>query len=472
MQLTFWGAARQVTGSMHLLELSDGYKVLIDCGYDLDRSVEKTSPHPDYFFPFDPSTIDLVLLTHAHVDHSGNIPNLFRYGYDGQVLCTKPTFFLTEILLYDCALLNRKKLEYQRKTAKRNSTKSVYNADGIYLEKQVEATLENFVTIGFNKKFEVRPGFEVEFIPAGHLLGAAHIVVTVTENNQTKTIGFSGDIGRSNYPLLPNPQKMQEVDYLVCETTYGNRSHKATNESAEEILENIIYKTCVEVRGRLIIPAFSVGRTQAVLFVLNKIFKKNKLRPLKIFADSPMAIKSTSTYEMFKSELNEEARGFDQKHGSMFDFDNLHYVDNYKQSKQISNYHEPCIILSSSGMITGGRIGYHLQKNLGNPYCTVLMIGYAAENTPGHDLMTGKNSITLKGKEIKIAANIEVTDILSGHAGREDLIAFVKNQNPKKLKNIFLVHGEAESMEEFKTTIGALGYKNAACPARGESFEL
>ncbi|MEY3418097.1 MAG: hypothetical protein RL060_2209 [Bacteroidota bacterium] len=472
MQLTFWGAARQVTGSMYLLELNDGYKILIDCGYDLDKEAEKCSPHPDYYFPFDPSTIDLVLLTHAHVDHSGNIPNLFRYGYTGQVLCTKPTFFLTEILLYDSALLNRKKLEYQRKTAKRNSNKSVYKADGIYLEKQVEGTLENFVTIGFNKRFEVRPGFVVEFIPAGHLLGAAHIIATVTENEAIKTIGFSGDIGRKNYPLLPNPQKMPPVDYLICETTYGNRTHKATNESAEEILEKIIYKTCVEVRGRLIIPAFSVGRTQAVLFVLNKIFKKNKLRPLKIFADSPMAIKSTNTYAMFKSELNSEARGFDDTHGSMFDFDNLHYVDNFKQSKQISNYHEPCIILSSSGMITGGRIGYHLQKNLGNPYCTVLMIGYAAENTPGHDLISGKNTITLKGKEINIAANIEVTDILSGHAGKDDLIDFVKNQEASSLKNIFLVHGEANSMDEFKATIGALGYHKVICPQKGESFTL
>jgi len=472
MNLTFWGAAKQVTGSMYVLELMDGYKILIDCGFDLDRSVEEFIPHPDYYFPFDPSTIDLVLLTHAHVDHSGNIPNLFRFGYQGQILCTKPTFFLTEILLYDSAMLNRKKLEHQRKTAKRNSSKNIYNANGVYLEKQVESTLENFVTIGFNKKFEIKPGLEVEFVPAGHLLGAAHIVLTVTENGKSKTIGFSGDIGRKNYPLLPDPQKMQEVDYLICETTYGNRNHKATNESAEEILEKIIYKTCVEVRGRLIIPAFSVGRTQAVLFVLNKIFKKHKLRPIKIFADSPMAIKSTTTYELFKSELNNEARTFDKNNGSLFDFDNLHYVDNFKQSKQISNYHEPCIILSSSGMITGGRIGYHLQKNLGNPYCTVLMIGYAAENTPGHDLISGKTSMTLKGKEYKIACNIEVTDILSGHAGKDDLIEFVKNQNPAKIKKVFLVHGEEESMNEFKSTIETIGYKNVVCPAKGETFEL
>lgn len=472
MNLTFWGAAKQVTGSMYVLELLDGYKVLIDCGFDLDRSVEEFIPHPDYYFPFDPSTIDLMLLTHAHVDHSGNIPNLFRFGYQGQILCTKPTFFLTEILLYDSAMLNRKKLEHQRKTAKRNSSKNIYNANGVYLEKQVESTLENFVTIGFNKKFEIKPGLEVEFVPAGHLLGAAHIVLTVTENGKSKTIGFSGDIGRKNYPLLPDPQKMQEVDYLICETTYGNRNHKATNESAEEILEKIIYKTCVEVRGRLIIPAFSVGRTQAVLFVLNKIFKKHKLRPIKIFADSPMAIKSTTTYELFKSELNNKARTFDKNNGSLFDFDNLHYVDNFKQSKQISNYHEPCIILSSSGMITGGRIGYHLQKNLGNPYCTVLMIGYAAENTPGHDLISGKTSMTLKGKEYKIACNIEVTDILSGHAGKDDLIEFVKNQNPVKIKKVFLVHGEEESMNEFKLTIETIGYKNVVCPTKGETFEL
>jgi metallo-beta-lactamase family protein len=472
MQLTFWGAAQQVTGSMYILELQDGYRILIDCGLDLDKSSTEYIPDPDNYFPFDPASIDLVLLTHAHVDHSGNIPNLFRYGYQGQVLCTKATFFLTEILLYDSAMLNRKKLEYQNKTHKRSSNKAIHNHGGIFLEKQVESSLENFVTIAFNNKFEIRPGLVVEFIPAGHLLGAAHIVLSVTENEITKTIGFSGDIGRKNYPLLPDPQKMQQVDYLVCETTYGNRNHTSANETAEEILEKIIYHTCVEVRGRLIIPAFSVGRTQAVLFVLNKIFKNNNLRPIKIFADSPMAIKSTSTYEYFKSELNDEARTFDKNNGSIFDFENLHYVENFKQSKQISNYHEPCIILSSSGMITGGRIGYHLQKNLGNPYCTVLMIGYAAENTPGHDLMLGKNIVNIKGKEIKVAANIEITDILSGHAGKDDLIDFIKNQEASKLKKVFLVHGELQSMTEFKATIGALGYTNIECPTKGESFEL
>jgi len=472
MQITFLGAARQVTGSMHLLRLDNGFSVLIDCGMEMERGdfEPQKGADNDQFFPFSPTEIDLVLLTHAHLDHSGNIPLLYKYGYDGQVLCTKPTAVLTEILLFDAVSINKKKLEGLRKKYKKSSNQKTYTADGLFLDRQVEECLQNMVTIPFSKPFKANDFFEVTFNPAGHLLGAANLIIKIIENGETKTIGFSGDVGRRNYPLLQDPVPLPEVDYLICETTYGGREHKATEE-AEAILERVITETCIEKKGRLIIPAFSIGRSQSVLYLLHKLFKEKKMYPIKIYADSPMAMKSMYAYENFHQQLNQDAQNFRKRHGSLFDFENLVYVDSAKQSKQIASHHESCIILSSSGMLTGGRINIHLEKNLGNPYCTVLVIGFAAENTPGYALMTKQSSILLKGNLINIKAKIEVTDVLSGHADNEDLLHFVSSQNPNKLKRIFLVHGEESSMLNFQSQLQTIGYQTEV-PYKWETFEL
>ncbi len=471
MNITFWGAARQVTGSMHILKLDSGFTILVDCGVDMEHNRPEDKSEKWGPFPFDPVSIDLVVLTHAHLDHSGMLPNLYLNGFEGQILCTKPTSLLTEIILFDSADINVRKLENYNKLKKLAPNKVKYKPSGIFFEKHVSETLQNIVTIPFNSSFEITNEVSLTFIPTGHLLGAANAIFTVNENGKKKTIAFSGDVGRKNYPLLTDPQKLPEVDYLVCESTYGSRNHTATD-TAEQILEDIIVKTCVEIRGRLIIPAFSVGRTQAVLFVLNKIFKKKGMKPIKIFADSPMALQSTYAYEKFDDLLNQEAKDFKQQYGNLFDQDNLIYVENFKQSRQIANYHEPCIILSSSGMLTGGRINFHLQKNISNPYCTILMIGYAAENTPGHELLQRKSNINLAGKLMKVQANIVSTDILSGHAGQNDLIEFVKSQNPKTLKQIFLVHGNLESMEGFASKLNAEGFEKVEIPQKGVTYQL
>ncbi len=480
MKLTFWGAAQQVTGSMYLLELDNDYRILVDCGSDFESGDRKRlqneteTPFPNALFPFEASSINLVLLTHAHIDHSGNIPNLYRDGYEGQILCTDSTYSLTAILLKDAAILNQKRLNEINNANGPKRKKGKKKKDlpkDLYLEKQVKEALENFVPLAFNRRFKVADDCFVTFVPAGHLLGAAHILVETWENGQKKVIGFSGDIGRQGYPLLNDPGTLSQVDYLVCESTYGDRLHdlKTTPELA---LEDVIRRTCIDIPGRLIIPSFSVGRTQALLYTLNKIYTDNHLPPIKVFADSPLAFESSRVYQRNIRMLNREAREFYEDNETLFDFENLIYLESTDASRSVSNHTEPCIIISSSGMVRGGRVEYHVAQNISNPYCTILLIGYCAEGTLGWRLLNGQTTIRIRGKDEQVLANIEKIDVFSGHGDRDDLVRFVQQQSPTTLKKIFLVHGEAPSMEAFKNTLTSMGYENVEIPVKGQTFEL
>lgn len=474
MKLQFLGAARQVTGSMYLLELEDGYKILIDCGTDMEREIDFEIPlENNSFFSFDASLINLVVLTHAHIDHSGNIPMLFREGYEGQILCTPPTADLTELLLFDSANLHLRKL----KAAQGSSNKKHKQMDrllrkgDLYLQKDVENCLENFVTLQFNKKFTIKPGLEITFIPAGHLLGAAHLYFSIEEEGTVKTLGFSGDIGRNNYPLHIDPQVLPAVNYLVCESTYGNRIHE-DKVSPMDAMEVIIKETCIDKPGRLIIPAFSVGRTQAVLYTLNRLIEERNFPAIRVFTDSPMGRSSTKIYAKYLSYLNSEARSFQKEYDELFDFDNLVYLQSDKESNAIQNYHEPCVIISSSGMITGGRVEKHIADNISNSYATILLIGYSAEGTLGRQLLSGAESIKVKDREYKVNAQIRKIDVFSGHADQKSLLDFVKNQSINQLKKIFLTHGEQDSMLEFSDEIKKIGFSEVILPCKNETFLL
>lgn len=458
---------------MYLLELADDYRILIDCGTDMERDWFAKDA-PANLFPFEASSINLVLLTHAHIDHSGNLPNLYREGYEGQILCTLPTMDLTELLLYDAANLNHQRIKrLDGESRKKNKKRDVLlKRPDFYLEKQVKETVDNFVTIQFNQRFKFKDNGWVTFIPAGHLLGAAHIVIEVIENGQKKSICFSGDVGRKNSPLHVDPQSIPDVDYLLCETTYGARAHEDKMPPVEA-LADVIKRTCIDIPGRLIIPSFSVGRTQALLYTLNQLYNEHGFTPVKAFADSPLALRSSKVYEKHVRQLNPEARAFKEDNDFLFDFENLQFVESQKSSRMISNHHEPCIIISSSGMVQGGRVEEHVATNISNPYCTILMIGYASEGTLGYQLLNGeRNSLTIKGKVRKVLANIEKIDVFSGHADCHGLLDFVKSQSPERLKNIFLIHGELASMQTFSNTLREQGYQNVTIPEYGQQFEL
>ncbi len=475
MKLTFWGAAGQVTGSMYLLE-TDDFRILIDCGLDFDRDEKEKKLLYDEqksVFPFDASLVNIVLLTHAHIDHSGNIPNLYKEGFEGRVICTEATYALSALLLKDAANLHQRRVDSsnQPQAVKKRRKKRKELPRDMYLEKQVNEALDNFVTIGFGKAYRIADHVKVTYLPAGHLLGAAHIFMEVYENGEQKTICFSGDIGRSNYPLLVDPAPVPQADYLVCESTYGNRRREDTRRP-EEALWDVINRTCVAMPGRLIIPAFSVGRTQALLYTLNRLSTEGRLPPIKVFSDSPLAYASTKVYQRYFRQLNREAREFQEDNDLLFDFENLIYLESSDASRSVANYNEPCIIISSSGMIQGGRVEYHVAANIQNPYATILLIGYASEGTLGRRLLEGQDVITIKGEPVKVLANIEKIDVFSGHGDLDDLQEFVRQQDPEKLKKVFLVHGEAQSMEDFKTSLGTCGYHQVIIPVRGGTYEL
>ncbi|MEN7547895.1 MBL fold metallo-hydrolase [Rapidithrix thailandica] len=472
MKLTFWGACRQVTGSMFHLELEDGYTLLIDCGMDMENAQEPQPHYPGSTFPFDASRVNTVLLTHAHIDHSGKIPNLLREDFEGQVYCTPPTLALAELLLKDSASIHAKKLKTYHKNKYKSGKKKVEgNPAEWYVDKHVNDSLRQFQGVDFNRKIKITPQLYATFIPTGHLLGAANILLEVEENGTWKKLLFSGDIGRNHYPLLSNPQTPPQVDYLICESTYGNRQHKSTDQSEEE-LEKVIQQACVETPGRLIIPAFSVGRTQAILYTLNKLYLQNRLPFIKIFADSPMAYQSNRIYERYASFLNPESQAFKEQHQSLFNFDNLSYIEKTKDSRALSGYNAPCIIISASGMLEGGRIQHHIKSNINNPNCTILMVGYVAEGTFGHDLLHKLKSLKVGSKEIPIAATIRQTDVFSGHGDLQDLLSFVGQQSPGTLQKLFLVHGEERSIQDFQQTLSEKGYQQIEVPERGQSFEL
>lgn len=463
MKLTIHGAARQVTGSMHLLEVGQ-YKILIDCGldYEKDRSIQSNED-----FPFDPADIDVLVLTHAHIDHSGNIPTLVRLGFNGQILSSPPTADLTELLLLDSVNIFMNKAHKSRKHGK---GKFGTNAQPLYLQKHVIDAMDRFVTIGFNKPFRITGDIELTFIPVGHLLGAAAAVFKVNDNGTEKSIAFTGDIGRKNYPVLDDPQPLPPVDFIVTESTYGGRMH-TTGKSVEETLIEHIDRCCIKEQGRMIIPAFSIGRTQSLVYSLNKIFSSGLLPPVKVFVDSPMASMATGIFRKYHDLVNKEAQDFYKAQGDEFEFDNLTYVETLKDSRQISNYFEPCIIISSAGMLEGGRIQDHLFYNIQNYYCTILFIGYCAKGTLGHRLLRGDSIVHIKDRDLSVYATIKQTDVLSAHGDHADLVNNIKHQDKAQLKGVYLVHGEESSMQALADSLTEDGYE-VVIPEKGVSYIL
>jgi metallo-beta-lactamase family protein len=471
MKLTFFGATRQVTGSMYLLELDDDYRILIDCGFDLQNG-RRFDPSPEGIFPFDPTTINVVLLTHAHVDHSGNIPNLFKAGFEGQVICTLPTYYLSALLLRDSANLNQKRLNTTGKNrrGKKFRVAELIEKTQLYFEGHVTEALDKFFPIAYQKRFKLRPGVHITLNQAGHLLGAANIIVEAETAGETKKICFSGDVGRKNYPMLPDPVPIPPVDYLICESTYGGRLHKEAG-SAGEVLLDVIDRACIKKIGKLLIPAFSVGRTQALLYELHKLSIAGKLPKIPIYVDSPMALESIQIYQEMVRYTNAEARELSSSEEDLFSFDQLEYVKRISDSKALSNHFESAIIISASGMLEGGRIQTHLKTQLQNPNATVLFIGYVADGTLGRTLIDGAKAVTVDGKRVEVNAKLEANDIFSGHADEAGLLDFVGGQKPTELRKIFLVHGELESMHAFKSKLEEKGYA-VEMPLKGQRFEL
>ena len=455
MKYTCWGAAKQVTGSMHLLELDSGYKILVDCGIDYEDKDNKTI---NSHFQFNPKDIDVLLVTHAHIDHSGNIPNLVKQGFKGEIICTEPTAFLLDKLWIDSVNIQNNNFN-RRKTAR------------LYGFKEVKEANEQLLTVNFNQKFTLNSEVSCTFHEAGHIIGAVSIRLEVTEGNSIQTIGFTGDLGNPGSKLIVDPEPMQGLNYLITETTYGNRQHKEKR-SPEDVLIEYVTKTCVDQEGRLIIPAFSVGRTQAILFTLKKLFNTGILPPIRVFADSPLALASSNIHNRFSDYLNDEAKNNMLVDGSLFDFKSLYLVEDKSDVEDMELYRDSCIIVSSAGMLEGGRIQHHISDHIQNPSCTILIAGFCSPGTLGAQLLEGRSMIRVKGNDKYVYAKIDQTDVFSAHPDTDGLQDYFEATHTDQLTKIFFVHGEEESMYELKSLLSDDLQKKVVIPSKGESFQL
>ena len=455
MKYTCWGAAKQVTGSMHLLELESGYKILVDCGIDYE---DKDNKEINAHFQFNPRDIDVLLLTHAHIDHSGNIPNLVKQGFKGEIICTEPTAFLLDKLWIDS-------VNIQNNNHNRRQTTRLYGF------KEVKDANEQLLTVNFNQNVSLNSEVSFAFYEAGHIIGAASIRIEVKEEDTLKTIGFTGDLGNPGSKLIVDPTPMKGLNYLVTETTYGNREHKEKR-SPEDVLIEYVTKTCVDQEGRLIIPAFSVGRTQSILFTLKKLFNEGKLPSVRVFADSPLALASSNIHNRFSDYLNDEAKNYKLVDGSLFDFKSLYLIEDKSDVEDMELYRDSCIIVSSAGMLEGGRIQHHISDNIQNPSCTILIAGFCSPGTLGAQLLEGRSTIRVKGNDKYVFAKIDQTDVFSAHPDTNGLQDYFEASNDGQLTKLFFVHGEEESMNELKILLSDNLKNKVTIPSRGETFLL
>jgi metallo-beta-lactamase family protein len=467
LKVTFWGAAGQVTGSMHLITLDNGYQILLDCGMNYEQ--KRVLNERAFSFPFNPVEIDLVILTHAHIDHSGNIPTLAQEGYKGHIICTPATADLSAHLLFDSA--NIQLDEYKSKLGRASKNKRHLVPKPIYTDKSVSKAMEQMLTLPFNKKFQVNEDTSIELIEAGHLLGAASVVIETKKEGKPVRIGFTGDLGRSHAELIRTPSPMTNLDYLITETTYGGRNHTSSERAEIDLLQYI--DETIRIKGRLIIPAFSVGRTQSIVHVLNKLNKKGLLPPIKVFVDSPLAVKSTHTYEKYPELLNNEAAAFLKEHGNLFDFEELYWIKDYDDHEKLMGYTDSCIIISAAGMVEGGRIQEHVKNNIQNPFSTILIAGFCAEGTLGHRLLLGQQEISIKGRNYRVYSKICRTDVFSSHPDKDEIYNYIISCNQPHLKKVFLVHGDMPNLLAMKESLEAGEIKaEIEIPEYGDSYSL
>lgn len=432
MKIHFLGAARTTTGSMYLIEIN-GKKLLLECGLFQGHREESTARN--CCFPFDPKQIDAVVLSHAHMDHAGNLPNLVKQGYPGNIYCTFATRDLCSIMLVDSAHIQMEDAAF---VSKQRAKKHLPPVQPLYTIADAEKTLHQFVTVGYERPLPVVDGVTVTFRDAGHILGSAQVVFDIREGGRKFRYLFSGDVGRGHDEILRDPVATDNVDYLQIESTYGGREHALRTDAAETIAR--LVSETLSQNGKVIIPAFSVGRTQQIVYVLNQLTLAGKLPRLPIFVDSPLSVNATEIYRLHPECFNETTYNFLQKQNP-FGMTNLTYLRDAEQSKKLNDLKEPAIIISASGMCEGGRIRHHLKNHIGDPANLVLFIGYCAEGTLGAAIVAGKNPVNIFGEPVPVRAKVVSLDTYSGHADKNELKAYVQKISGN-LRKIICIHGE------------------------------
>ena len=464
MRIKFIGAARTVTGSKHLLEFWDGKKILIDCGLyqGLGRETFKRNVADEV----DAQSLSAVIVTHAHMDHTGLLPRLIKQGFTGPIFCTPATKSLLEIMLPDSAFIQEADVRFAKKY---NQNASHYEA--LYTMQDADLTLKQLVAINEYEDFKVLKGVKACYYPNGHILGSAAIHLTIQDKGMDTKILFTGDIGRYNTALISDPVPPPQADYIVCESTYGDRIHNAC-EDAEQVLLDMIVHTLKEKKGKLVIPAFSLGRTQELVFALNKLDLYGLLPDVRIYVDSPLAKNATEITRNFKSQLNQEVQRFVDSREDPFGFSKLTYINSKIESQSLNLSNEPSVIISASGMADAGRVKHHIYHTIEEERNTILFVGYAEPNSLGGRLQNGDERVTIFGDTKPVRAEIQVLTSLSAHADYTEMIRYLSSQDQTLVKKIFLVHGELKSQEAFKGHLKDVGFSDVFIPFAGESFEL
>ncbi|MES2276994.1 MAG: MBL fold metallo-hydrolase [Bacteroidota bacterium] len=466
MNITFHGAARHVTGSKHLVQLNNGTSILLDCGMfqGMGEHTEDMNEH----FGFNPKKVSHLVLSHAHIDHCGLIPRLVAEGFSGPIYCTPPTLDLAKILLLDSAKIQEQDTSFSNK---HRAKKGLPLLEILYTEENVTQALSQFKTVEYHEEFSITPDVKLYFSDAGHVVGSAVTHLTITEDGKDTHITFSGDVGRYGDMILKSPQNFRQSDYILMESTYGDSLHKDIGPIEDALLE-IIQDTCITRKGKVIIPAFSVGRTQEILFALNALEQKGVLPDVPYFVDSPLSTKATQVLKDHPEVFNRNVNEVLKTDADPFDFKNLRFVESTEESIALNTDPRACVIISSSGMAEAGRVKHHIRNNINDSKNTILMVGYCEPNSLGGHLLNGDKQVYIFGEMHEVVAKVQSIKSMSAHGDYEDLLQFLSGQDTDKVSKVFLVHGEYEVQQHFAEKLKEKGFDRVEIPFQHQKVEL
>jgi metallo-beta-lactamase family protein len=451
-ELFSWGGAGEVTGSKHFLRVN-GHTIQIDCGAFQGHRSEAEEKNRTWLF--DASKVHGVVLTHAHFDHSGLIPLLPKKGFEGNVYTTPASRDLASLILMDSAHIQARDIEYLRKKAAKRG--EPFDREPLYTEREVADSLARFVTLSYHRPLPLGDGLHGEFYDAGHILGSAVTVLNANLHGRHLSVGFSGDLGRKGLPILRDPEPIPPVDYMIMESTYGNRLHDPIENAAEKLSE-VVNRTIAR-RGRIIIPAFAVERTQELVYFLHLLSDEGRIPKVPVYVDSPMATSATSIFRVHQECYDEETRlAFLDHHHNPFGFNELNYTVSTEESKDLNTLKDPAIIISASGMCESGRILHHLKNNIENPANTILIVGFMAQNTLGRRIVERQPEVKIFGDTYRLKAEVAVLNAFSAHADYNETLEYIGRLDPSRLKGVFLVHGEPDAQLHLKRLLEERGY--------------
>ena len=458
MKLAFHGAARCVTGSKHLLTLKNGKKILLDCG--MFQGMGKETIGLNNNLGFDAASVDVMVLSHAHIDHSGLIPKLVKEGFRGKIFCTEGSKDLVSVLLEDSAVIQESDIRYVNK---KRAAQGLQYLQPMYTVEDAKKAVQHLVSIDYNKWTKIDEDAELLYTDAGHIIGSACVHLRINENGKQRSVTFSGDVGRYRDVILKSPQEFPQAEYIILESTYGNKLHDLHVTTPNQILE-WIERTCVQRKGKLIIPAFSVGRTQEILFSLNQLELENRLPDLTYYVDSPLSIEATEIVKRYPEYFNRTIQNILESDHDPFQFKGLKYIKSVEQSKLLNFTNDPCVIISASGMAEAGRVKHHISNNVENSRNSILMTGYCEPNSLGARLQRGSKEVGIFGVTHEVNAEIGAIRNMSAHGDYDDLCQWLACQDTKLVQKIFLVHGEYDVQQEFKSRLIRKGFQDVDIP--------